>query len=214
MYRPTHHGYIEVITGPMYAGKTERLIFTIKREVIAGRRTMVFKPDIDDRYSEEAVVTHNGEALYATIIPINHPEFIIDKVKEVEEKEGMKVHAIGIDEAQFFTLELTEVVRKLANKGIRVIISGVDVDYRDLPWRPMSDLMAMAEFVEKLTAVCECGQPATKIQRYRNGKLSHWDEPTIIVGSNIEGQEFQYSAKCRGCWNTPLKTITGGKDNE
>jgi thymidine kinase len=213
-YRPTDHGFVEVITGPMFAGKTEALIFIIKREVIAGRRSVIFKPDIDDRYSDSAVVTHNGEGLFANIIPIDQPQFIIDKVEEIETSEKTRVHAVGIDEAQFFSLDIIEVVRELANRGIRVIISGVDVDYRDQPWRPMSDFMSIAEFVEKLSAVCSCGQPATKIQRYRNNRLSHWDEPTIVVGSNIEGDEFQYEAKCRGCYQVPPKLIIGGKDNE
>lgn len=203
-YFPHGHGWIEVITGPMFAGKTEELIRRIKREVIGGKRAMVFKPNIDDRYATDEIVTHDGESLHANSIPVNN-------VLDILELVHPSADVIGIDEGQFFGQELVQVCETLARHKKRVIVAGVDMTYRCEPWSPMSDLMAVAEIVDKLTAVCfRCGRPATKIQRYTNGKLSRWDEPTVAVGSHREG-EYQYEARCRGCWVTPPRKVQGGK---
>lgn len=213
-YRPESHGYIEVITGPMYSGKSSALMSRIKREVIAGKKAIVFKPAIDDRYSTEDIMTHDGEKLHANSISC---KLTADKEPKASSKEILEwvtssVDVVGIDEGQFFDFDLVEVCETLANQGLRVIVAGVDMDYRCLPWRPMSDLMAVAEFVEKIPAVCfKCGLPATKIQRFTKGKYSHWNEPTVVVGSNIEGDEHQYEARCRMCYVTPPKLIPGGK---
>lgn len=201
MYLPSGHGYIEVITGPMYAGKSTLLISQLKKEVIAGKRVMVFKPDIDDRYSTEEVVTHDGENIHANSIPCSSSKTILELVHD-------SVDVVGIDEGQFFDLGLVDVCEELANRGKRVVVAGVDMDYRSLPFEPMNHLMSIAEIVIKLTAVCSrCGRPATRIQRYTNGKLSHWDEPTIAVGSNIKGAKYTYEARCRKCWVTPPKLV-------
>jgi thymidine kinase len=208
MYLPSGHGHVEVIAGPMYSGKTEELMRRLKREVIAGKRVMVFKPDIDDRYATEEIVTHEGESMHANSIPCSNSKHILEMVHP-------SVDAVGIDEGQFFDAGIIEVVEKLANAGKRVIVSGVDMDYRCLPFEPMNHLLSIAEIVDKLTAICfSCGRPATKIQRLTNGRLSIWDEPTVVVGSNISGQKHQYEARCRKCYKTPPKLISGGTKND
>ncbi|MNW28285.1 Thymidine kinase [compost metagenome] len=217
LYRPESHGWIEVISGPMYSGKSSSLMARIRREVIAGKRAMVFKPAIDDRYSTEEIMTHDGEKLHANSIICrlsegNEPRAVS---REILEQVHPSVDAVGIDEGQFFDEDLVEVCETLANRGLRVIVAGVDMDYRCLPWAPMSDLMSVAEFVEKLPAVCfKCGRPATKIQRFTKGHYSHWYEPTIVVGSNIAGDKHQYEARCRKCYVAPPKLIQGGKQDE
>jgi thymidine kinase len=212
-YHPESHGFIYVITGPMYAGKSSLLMSIVKRNVIAGKRAMVFKPAIDDRYSTEDIMTHDGEKLHANSINCRvmwdgEPRAVS---REILDHIHPSVDVVGIDEGQFFDYRLVNVCEKLANQGKRVIVAGVDMDYRCLPWSPISDLMAVAEFVDKIPAVCfKCGRPATKIQRFTRGKYSHWDEPTIIVGSN-KGDEHQYEARCRKCYVTPPRAIKGGK---
>lgn len=202
-YLPQGHGYIHVITGPMFSEKTTLLMSQLKKEALAGKKIMVFKPDIDDRYSTEEIMTHDGEKMHANSIPCTSSREILELVHP-------SVDVVGIDEGQFFDYELVNVCEELANKGLRVIVAGVDMDYRCLPFKPMNDIMAIAEVINKQTAVCsECGRPATKIQRYTNGKLSHWDEPTVAVGSNIEGNKYQYEARCRKCYHTPPKLIGG-----
>jgi len=200
-YLPSGHGYVEAIVGPMYAEKTTILMSQLRKEVIAGKRVMVFKPDIDDRYATEEIVTHDGESMHANSVPCSHSSHILELVHD-------SVDAVGIDEGQFFDDGLMKVVEELANKGKRVIVAGVDMDYRCMPWRPMSDIMAVAEVVHKQTAVCSsCGRPATKIQRFTNGRLSAWDEPTVAVGSNIEGDIHKYEARCRKCYKTPPRVV-------
>lgn len=210
-YRPESHGMIEIICGPMYSGKSSALMSRVRREIIAGKRAMIFKPDIDDRYSTEDIMTHDGEKIHANSIGCrlitDSNELRAESWKILEEIHP-SVDVVGIDEGQFFDQKLVEVCEELANRGMRVIVAGVDMDYRCLPWRPMSDLMAVAEFVDKLPAVCfKCGRPATKIQRFTRGKYSHWDEPTMIVGSNKEGDDHQYEARCRKCYVTPPRLV-------
>lgn len=202
-YLPQGHGFIHVICGPMYSEKTTLLMSQLKKEAIAGKKLMVFKPDIDNRYATEEIMTHDGEKMHANSIPCSSSSTILELVHD-------SVDVVGIDEGQFFDEGLTKVVQELADKGLRVIVAGVDMDYRCQPFNPMNDIMAIAELVNKQTAVCAvCGRPATKIQRFTNGKLSHWDEPTIAVGSNIKGQEYQYEARCRKCYKVPPKLIKG-----
>jgi thymidine kinase len=203
-YLPYGHGWVEVITGPMFAGKTDEMIRRLKREVIAGKRIMTFKPDIDRRYADNCIVTHDGDEMVTNLVPCASPGRILDIVHP-------SCDVIGIDEAQFFDPEIVEVCEILANRKKRVVVAGVDMDYRCKPWSPMSDLMAVAEFVDKLTAVCfVCGKPATKIQRFTGDHLSTWDEETIIVGTK-EGEQHHYEARCRGCYRTPPKLIRGGR---
>lgn len=204
-YLPHGHGFVQVITGPMYSEKTTILMSQLKKEAISGKKVMVFKPDIDDRYSTEEIMSHDGERMHANSVPCSHSKDILRLVHS-------SVDVVGIDEGQFFDEGLVEVCETLANRGLRVIVAGVDMDYRCLPFKPMNDIMAIAEVINKQTAVCsECGRPATKIQRYTNGRLSHWEEPTVAVGSNLEGKMYQYEARCRKCYKTPPRVVTGGK---
>ena len=186
MYRPINHGYIEAVIGPMYSGKSEELIRRLKRAKIAKQNVVVFKPKIDDRYSKEDVVSHSGESIDA--IPIN-------KANEIYDYIDNKVQVVGIDEVQFFDEEVVSVAVDLANKGIRVIAAGLDMDFKGEPFGPTPKLLAIAEFVDKIQAVCSvCGQPATRSQRLINGKPARYNDPIIQVGA-VES----YEARCRKC---------------
>lgn len=211
-YRPEAHGFVEVIVGPMYAGKSTILMSRVKRHVIGGMRAMVFKPSLDDRYSTEDIMSHDGERLHANSVPCElysaENGELRAKSKHILDMVYDNVDVVAIDEGQFFDYDLVNVCETLANSGVRVIVAGVDMDYRCQPWKPMNDLMSVSEFVDKLSAVCfKCGRPATKIQRFTKGKLSHWDEPTLVVGSNQEGQDHKYEARCRKCYTTPPRKI-------
>ncbi len=184
MYRPSNHGWIEVIVGPMYSGKSEELIRRLKRAEIARQKIQVFKPGIDDRYSIDEVVSHNGEKLRGECIQSSQEIFKLLK----EDTE-----VVGIDEVQFIDDGVVDVARQLANKGLRVIAAGLDMDFRGEPFGPTPNLMAIAEFVDKLTAVCViCGSPANRTQRLINGKPANYQDPIILVGATES-----YEARCR-----------------
>lgn len=186
MYRPINHGYIEVVIGPMYSGKSEELIRRIKRAKIAKQKIVVFKPRIDNRYSKEDVVSHSGDSVGA--IPISNP-------KEIYNHIDNKTQVVGIDEVQFFDEEIVEIAVDLANKGIRVIAAGLDMDFKGEPFGPTPKLLAVSEFVDKIQAICSvCGQPATRSQRLINGEPARYDDPIIQVGA-VES----YEARCRKC---------------
>lgn len=186
MYRPINHGYIEAVIGPMYSGKSEELIRRLKRARIAKQNVLVFKPKIDDRYSKEDVVSHSGDSIDA--IPIENPSEIYDYIDN-------KVQVVGIDEVQFFDEKIVDIAVDLANKGIRVIAAGLDMDFKGEPFGPTPKLLAVAEFVDKIQAVCSvCGQPATRSQRLIDGKPAKYDDPIIQVGA-VES----YEARCRKC---------------
>ncbi|MPM34567.1 Thymidine kinase [bioreactor metagenome] len=186
MYRPVNHGYIEVVIGPMYSGKSEELIRRIKRAEIAKQNIVVFKPRIDDRYSKEDVVSHSGDSVGA--IPINKANEIYNYIDE-------KTQVVGIDEVQFFDEEIINIAVNLADKGIRVIAAGLDMDFKGEPFGPTPKLLAVAEFVDKIQAICSvCGQPATRSQRLINGEPARYDDPIIQVGA-VES----YEARCRKC---------------
>lgn len=186
MYRPVNHGYIEVVVGPMYSGKSEELIRRLKRAKIAKQNVMVFKPQIDDRYSKEDVVSHSGDKINA--IPISKSSQIYDYIDE-------KTQVVGIDEVQFFDEEIVDIAINLADKGIRVIAAGLDMDFKGQPFGPTPKLLASAEFVDKIQAICSvCGQPATRSQRLINGEPARYDDPIIQVGA-VES----YEARCRKC---------------
>lgn len=186
MYRPVSHGYIEVVVGPMYSGKSEELIRRLKRAKIAKQNIIVFKPHIDDRYSKNDVVSHSGDSIEA--IPIGKASDIYKLVNE-------DVQVVGIDEVQFFEDEIVDIAVDLANKGIRVIAAGLDMDFKGEPFGPTPRLLAMAEFVDKIQAVCSvCGQPATRSQRLINGEPAKYNDPIIQVGA-VES----YEARCRKC---------------
>ena len=186
MYRPVNHGYIETVIGPMYSGKSEELIRRLKRAKIAKQNIVVFKPQIDDRYSKEDVVSHSGDSIKA--IPISDSNQIYDHIDE-------KTQVVGIDEVQFFNSKIVDVCIDLADQGIRVIAAGLDMDFKGEAFGPTPRLLAVSEFVDKIQAICSvCGQPATRSQRLINGKPARYNDPIIQVGA-VES----YEARCRKC---------------
>ena len=186
MYRPSGHGYIEAVVGPMYSGKSEELIRRLKRAKIAKQEVIVFKPCIDNRYSKEDVVSHSGISIRA--IAINLTEEIHKYITD-------ETQVVGIDEVQFFDEGIVAVALELADKGIRVIAAGLDLDFKAEPFGPVPELLARAEFVDKLQAVCvKCGAPATRTQRLINKEPARYDDPIILVGATES-----YEARCRKC---------------
>ncbi|MEY3692205.1 MAG: Thymidine kinase [Bacillota bacterium] len=179
-------GWIEVICGPMFAGKSEELIRRIKRLEYAKKKTLVFKPGIDNRYSADEVVSHSN--LKAKSISIKESKEILDYVDS-------STFAIAVDEVQFLDKEIIYIAQRLALKGIRVILGGLDTDFRGEPFPITASLMTIAEDVLKLTAICVvCGAPATKTQRIINGKPAHYADPIIKVGASEA-----YEPRCRHC---------------
>ncbi|SHE28945.1 thymidine kinase [Thermoanaerobacter uzonensis DSM 18761] len=190
IYGSLDHGFIEVIVGPMFSGKSEELIRRIKRAQIAKQKVQVFKPAIDDRYSIDKVVSHNGTNINAISIV---------KASEIIELLEEDTEVIAIDEIQFFDHSIVDVVREIADLGKRVICAGLDMDFRGEPFGPTPDIMAIAESVDKLTAICvKCGNPATRTQRLINGKPAKYDDPIILVGA-----QETYEARCRKCHEVP-----------
>jgi len=177
-------GSIEVITGSMFCGKTDELIRRLRRASIARQEVQVFKPAIDDRYAVEKVTSHAGSEYNA--LPIRLAADILNNLKE-----GVTV--VAIDEAQFFDDKIIPIAQKLADRGIRVIVAGLDTNFRGEPFGPMPLLMALAEKVDKLQAICMvCGEPATRTQRLVNGKPARYNDPVVIVGASE-----LYEARCR-----------------
>ncbi|MBB6215612.1 thymidine kinase [Anaerosolibacter carboniphilus] len=184
MYRPSHHGSIEVIVGPMYSGKSEELIRRLKRAQIAKQKVLVFKPAIDDRYSIEDIVSHNGSKLKA--VRIAHAKDILEYIEK-------DTQVVGIDEVQFFDMEIVQICKDLADRGVRVIAAGLDMDFRGEPFGPTPALVAIAEFADKLSAICmTCGEPAHRTQRLINEKPANYSDPIILVGATES-----YEARCR-----------------
>ena len=177
-------GRIEVICGSMFSGKTEELIRRIRRAEIAQQQVQVFKHHIDDRYHQTHVKSHSGQGLEAQ--PIATSADILPLLKE-------DTTVVAIDEGQFFDVGIVAVAEKLAHPGIRVIVSGLDLDFRAEPFGPMPKLMSLAEEVQKLHAICmECGEDASRTQRLVNGQPADYDDPIILVGASEA-----YEARCR-----------------
>ncbi|WP_445488903.1 thymidine kinase [Niallia sp. 03133] len=184
MYVMKQHGWVEVICGSMFSGKSEELIRRVRRAEFAKQNIIVFKPKIDNRYSDEAVVSHNGTATNA--VPIS-------RSAEIFEHVTLDIEIVAIDEVQFFDQEIVNVVQHLANSGYRVVCAGLDQDFRGEPFGRMPDLMAIAELVTKLQAVCAvCGSPASRTQRLINGSPASYDDPIILVGASES-----YEPRCR-----------------
>ncbi len=182
-------GFLEVITGPMFAGKTTELIKRIERQIFAKRKAALFKPAIDNRYSEDEVVAHNGLRYDAFVIPTD--EEGVRRIAEITEGEGFEV--IGVDEVQFFPISIVGMLNRLADEGIYVIASGLNLDFKGDPFPVTKELLVRADNIIYLTAVCTvCGAPATRTQRLINGKPAPRDSPVILVG----GRE-SYEARCR-----------------
>ncbi len=185
-------GWIEVICGSMFSGKSEELIRRVRRVSFGKLRVQVFKPELDNRYSEEEVVSHNGTKVLAT--PVANSLDILDIVKE-------DTQVVAIDEVQFFDEDILAVVDKLACSGVRVICAGLDQDFRGEPFGPIQRLMALAEEVTKLQAVCPCcGSPASRTQRLIDGKPASYTDPVILVGASES-----YEPRCRHCHEVPNK---------
>ena len=182
---PQRGGWLEVICGPMFSGKSEEMIRRLRRAEIAGQRVVIFKPLIDDRYDATDVVSHAGARMRA--VPIA-------SVSELAERAAGP-DVVGIDEAQFLGDGIVSCALDLADRGTRVVVAGLDQDFRRLPFGPMPELLAHAEFVDKLQAVCHrCGGPATTTQRLVDGRPAPYSGETVVVGA-----EEQYEARCRGC---------------
>lgn len=177
MYHTYQNGFIEVVCGPMFAGKTEELIRRIKRLEYANQVVLVFKPEVDNRYqAKDEIVSHDLS---------KKPSIIINSSKDIMAHIHEGVNAVVIDETQFFDEGIVEIVERLADRGIRVICGGLDRDFRGEPFGPMPKILALAEFVTKLTAICvKSGEPATRTQRLINGKPAHYNDPTILVGAS------------------------------
>lgn len=179
-----HTGSLEVITGSMFSGKTDEMIRRLRRATIARQKVQVFKPVIDNRYHVEKVMSHAGSEFDAQ--PIEKAALILDYL-------APETTVVGIDEAQFFDDNVVEITQKLADRGIRVIVAGLDMDFRGEPFGCIPPLMAKAERVDKLQAICMvCGEHASRTQRLVNGKPAHYHDPVIIVGASE-----MYEARCR-----------------
>jgi thymidine kinase len=182
---PQRGGWLEVICGPMFSGKSEEMIRRLRRAEIAGQRVVILKPRIDDRYDATDIVSHAGARMRA--VPIASAENVLERA------EGFDV--VGIDEVQFLEDAIVEHVLELADSGVRVVVAGLDQDFRRLPFGPMPALLSHAEFVDKLQAVCHrCGGPATTTQRLVDGHPAPYSGETVVVGA-----AEQYEARCRGC---------------
>lgn len=180
-------GWIEVIAGVMFSGKSEELLRRVRRAIIARKRVQVFKSHLDNRYAGVfSVSSHDGRSVEA--VPV-------DSSAQVAQRIDPTAQVIAIDEVQFLDAGIVNLATSLAGRGRRVILAGLDTDFRGEPFGPIPHLMAIAEMVDKLNAICVlCGAPATRTQRLINGEPAAWDSPTIMVG----GHEA-YEARCRAC---------------
>lgn len=178
-FKNQRSGWIEVICGSMFSGKTEELIRRVKRVQFANQKVVIFKPASDTRYSEVNVVSHDERKIKA--LPVSNSKEILDHLEDLE--------VIGIDEAQFFDSDLPSVCQKIALKGIRIIITGLDMDYKGQPFGPMPALLAQAEYITKLHAICvRCGNLASHSFRLTN------ESETVVLG-----EKDKYEPRCRVC---------------
>jgi len=176
-------GWIEVICGCMFSGKTEELIRRLRRAQIARQKVVIYKPKIDTRYSNDRIVSHNTQSLDSVVIESANE--ILDLAKDAQ--------VVGIDEGQFFSKELVMVCEELAHRGKRVIVAGLDQDYRGMPFEPIPHLLAIAEYITKTLAICMvCGNPADRTQR-----ITNQHERVVVGAQNV------YEARCRKCFVPP-----------
>ncbi len=184
MQKNVSTGWIEVVCGSMFSGKTEELIRRLRRAQIARQKIQVFKPIIDNRYAEEAIASHNGLQIKAQ--PVADSE-------ELRNRVDPDTTVVAVDEVQFFDENLVNVCDELAEQGKRVICAGLDMDFRGEPFGPIPKLMAVAELVDKLQAICVvCGNPASRTQRLIEGEPACYDDPVVLVGASEV-----YEARCR-----------------
>jgi len=173
-------GWIEVVVGPMFSGKSEELIRRLRRAAIARQRLQVFKPALDNRYADGEVVSHSRWRI---------PSEAVERSEDILQRLDPRTEVVGIDEAQFFDSELPRICRHIADLGKRVIVAGLDMDYAGVPFGPMPELLAIAEQVQKITAICtRCGQPASYTQR-----LTASDQQVVVGANDV------YEARCRRC---------------
>lgn len=185
-----HRGRVEIICGSMFSGKSEELIRRVRRAQIAQQRVQVFKPSIDNRYGLGSVNSHDGRAAEAVAV-----ERAGDILSLLEDDTTV----VAIDEAQFFNGGLAPVCRVLAERGLRVIAAGLDMDFRGEPFGPMPEMIAQAEQVDKLHAICViCGDEASRTQRILNGQPAQYHDPVIMIGA-----KESYEARCRHCHEVP-----------
>jgi thymidine kinase len=186
MHNRPASGWIEVICGSMFSGKTEEMIRRVRRAQIARQKVQVFKHSLDARYAEREVASHNGMQLEA--VPVEH----VAQLRALIEPDTT---VVAIDEGQFFDKRLVDLCEELADRGVRVIVAGLDMDFRGEPFGPMPTLMARAEQVDKVQAICVvCGGPASRTQRLIDGQPAAYDDPVVLVGASEV-----YEARCRGC---------------
>jgi len=184
---PPNHGSIEVITGSMFSGKSEELIRRLRRAQIARRKVQIFKPTIDNRFGDDHITSHSEMRI---------PSESLSSSRDLLARVDADTEVVGIDEGQFFDADLPAVCSTLADQGKRVIVAGLDQDFRATPFAAMSQLLSVAEQVDKLFAICvRCGAYATRSQRLIDGHPAPFDAPTIVVG----GLEM-YEARCRACY--------------
>jgi len=184
------YGSIEVVCGSMFSGKTDELIRRLVRATIAKQKVQVFKPSIDIRYAVEKIASHAGSQYDAA--PVG-------SASEIPGKLEQDTTVVGIDEAQFFDPQIAEIAQELADRGIRVIVAGLDMDFRGEPFGPMPLILAKAERVDKLHAICmTCGNEASRTQRLVNGKPAKYNDPVVIVGASE-----LYEARCRAHHEVP-----------
>ncbi|HLY92811.1 MAG TPA: thymidine kinase [Candidatus Angelobacter sp.] len=185
-------GWVEVICGPMFSGKSEELIRRLRRAEIARQRVQIFKPIIDQRYASDQIVSHDDGRIHA---------FPVNNAAEVEAKLDLRTEVIGIDEAQFLGAAMVEFVVRLADMGKRVVIAGLDTDYLGRPFHPMPELLAVADEITKTLAICmQCGNPAKHTQRLIGS------EDLIVVGA-----AGMYEARCRRCFEPNLAAMEAEK---
>ena len=190
------HPGLEVVVGSMFSGKSEELIRRVKRAVIARRTVQVFKPSIDDRFGIELVRSHDGDSFVARPVRTS---------AEIPALLSLETSVVGIDEVQFFDPGIVDVARDLVSSGRRVICAGLDLDFRGEPFGPVPLLLALAERVDKLEAICVvCGESATRTQRIVNGVPAFYDDPIIEIGA-----QESYEARCRACHTVPRRAEAG-----
>ena len=194
MYQELQKGWIEIIAGPMFAGKSEELIRRLRTLSYAHKKIVSFKPAIDDRYDKTKIASHDGEMFDA---------YAIKSAKDIYQFVNDKTEVVAIDEVQFFGTEVSDIIEDLADKGMRVICAGLDLDFRGEPFGPMPTLLSRAEFVTKLSAACTvCGCAATRTQRLIDGDPANYDDPVILVGA-----KESYQARCRKHHIVPNKPM-------
>ncbi|MYL35683.1 thymidine kinase [Pontibacillus yanchengensis] len=185
-------GWIEVICGSMFSGKSEELIRRVRRATYGNLSVRVFKPAIDNRYADDSIVSHNGTSVLAR--PVDYSEDIFSYVDD-------HVDVVGIDEVQFFDDNVVEVAQTLAERGHRVIVAGLDLDFRGEPFGSLPTFLAVGESVTKLSAICPiCGSPASRTQRLIDGRPASYDDPVILVGASES-----YEPRCRHHHEVPNK---------